>query len=96
MLLVSVVLPVSVESAMECQMRVNDVFCAVSLSDTMRSAICVLLEKNASVIFLMLMPWGCHLLAAKSSSAEQTSLVRILVGTWEWTHMMLRCMELVS
>ena len=36
---VSVVLPVSVESAMECQIRVSDVFCAVS----------------ALVIFLMVM-----------------------------------------
>ena len=34
---VSVVFFVSVESAMECRMRVNDVFCAVSLGGTMRS-----------------------------------------------------------
>ena len=33
----SVVLPVSVESAMDCEMRVNDMFCAVSSSATMRS-----------------------------------------------------------
>ena len=47
MLSVSVVLSVSGEGAMECQMRVSDVFCAVSLSGTMRSAISVLLEKPA-------------------------------------------------
>ena len=37
---------VSVWCAMECQMRVNDVFCAVSLSGTVRCARSVLLEKN--------------------------------------------------
>ena len=58
---VFVVPSVSVESAMECQIRVHDVFFAVSLSGTMRSAISVLLEENASVIFLMLMPLGCQL-----------------------------------
>ena len=38
MLSVSVVLSVSVEGATECRMHVNDVFCAVSLSGTMWSA----------------------------------------------------------
>ena len=46
-----VVLPVSVEDAMNCQMRVNDVFCAVSLSGTMRSAISVLLERSGNASF---------------------------------------------
>ena len=40
---------------MESLLRVNDVFCAESLSGTMRSAISVLVEKVASVIFLVLM-----------------------------------------
>ena len=40
------VLTVSGDGAMECQMRVNDVFCAVSFSGTMRSAVSVLLEKK--------------------------------------------------
>ena len=35
--------------AMECQMRVIVVFCAVSLSGTMPFAISVLLEKTSSV-----------------------------------------------
>ena len=42
----------------ECRMRVHGVFCGVSLGGTMRSAISVLLEKPASVIFLMPMPLG--------------------------------------
>ena len=37
MLSVSVVLSVSVEGAMECRMRVNEMICAVSSSGTMRS-----------------------------------------------------------
>ena len=50
------VLFVSVDRAMGCQMRVNDVFCAVSLTGTMWSAISVLLEKSASGIFLLPIP----------------------------------------
>ena len=42
---VSVVL--SVGSAVECQMRFNDVLCAVCLSGTTWSAVLVLLERNA-------------------------------------------------
>ena len=44
----SVVPSVSVESTLECQMRVNDMFCAVSLSGTMWSAAPELLEKTAA------------------------------------------------
>ena len=74
----SAVLSVSVEKATEL---ISDVFLGcVFLSGTMRSAICVLLEKTASVIFLMLMPWGAIFSMAKSSFAERTILVvRILV-----------------
>ena len=39
-------LSVSVESAMECRMRVKEVVCAVSLNGTMWSAMSVLLKKN--------------------------------------------------
>ena len=46
MLSVSVVLSVSVWRAAECQMRDNDVFCAVSLTGTMRSVISVPLEQK--------------------------------------------------
>ena len=48
-------LSVSVESLMECQMRVIDVFWAVSLSGTIRPSMVVPLEKNA-----------CHLLKSES------------------------------
>ena len=45
-------LSVSVEGAIECQLRVNDVFlrCVFELS--------VPLEKTVSAIFFMLMPWA--------------------------------------
>ena len=43
-----VVLSVSVERAMECQMRVHELFCAVSLSGMMQSTISVLSEKTVS------------------------------------------------
>ena len=46
---VSVVLSVSVEGTMLCHMRVDDVFCAVPLSGTVRSAMSVLAE-TASVV----------------------------------------------
>ena len=45
---VSVALSVSVESAMECQMGVDEVFCGASLSGMMQSAMSVLLEKPSS------------------------------------------------
>ena len=61
-LLVCVVLSSTVESAMECQIGVKDVFCAVSLSGTMRSTISVLLERPASVIFLIALALRSHLL----------------------------------
>ena len=54
----------SVESAMECTMRVDDVLYAVSSSGTMRSAMSVLLENqhcgkaNAVAIFLLPRPWA--------------------------------------
>ena len=43
----SVVLSVSVESAMKCQVRVTVEFCVVSSSGAMRSATLVLLEETA-------------------------------------------------
>ena len=52
-------LSASVQSATECQMRVNDVICAMSSSGTMQSAMSVLLEKTVSVIFLLPVPLGC-------------------------------------
>ena len=61
--LVSEVLSATVESAMECQMRVDDVFCAVSVSDTMRSALSVILERNRPLCVLPdAHAFGCHLL----------------------------------
>ena len=89
----SVVLSVSVASAVECQMRDSDVFCAVSLSGTMRSALSVLLEQTTSVIFLMPAPWGAIL--SKSFSTKRTVLlVRILVNTSVhgfWCHESVQC-----
>ena len=70
---VSVVLTVFVESAMECQLRVNEVFCTVSLSGTMRSArLCSHSKKTASVIFLLLMLWA--VISRASASAERTMM----------------------
>ena len=75
-------------------MRVIDVFCAVSLSGTMRSAISVL---PASVMFLVLTPWAAIFSMAKSSSAERTiPVARIPVCTWGSRQKVLWCVELVS
>ena len=61
-------------------MLVNDVFCVVSLNGTTRSAISVLLEEAASVVFLVLM--AVIISMAKSSSAARTILARkLLVNT---------------
>ena len=60
---------------MECQIRVDDVFCAVSLSGTMpeRSRFVVLRgTPSVSAILLMLMPCAAILSVATSSSADRT------------------------
>ena len=57
------------------QMRVYDVFCAECWSGAMRSAMSVLLETNASVIFLLPMPAAAISSVTKSSSEEGTILV---------------------
>ena len=67
---------VSVESAVESQMRVNDVFCAVSLNSTVQSAsFCthrfVLECGKPSAIFLLPGPWAPGAFFIKKSSKEK-------------------------
>ena len=57
--------------ALECRMRVNDVFCAVSFSGTMRSATSVLLEKNLGDL-LHAHALVCHLLDGRNGPFSWT------------------------
>ena len=82
---VSVVLSVSVEGAMECQMRVNDVFCTISPSQRGLCDHRFVIDSgtlSASAILLLPRPRAAICSMAKSTSAERTILVvSILVNT---------------
>ena len=64
---------------MQCRIRVNDAFCAVSLSGTMRSGMSVQLEKNRLGDLLDARALGCRLdgekflCGADNSGGENTS-----------------------
>ena len=63
----------------------------------MRTAISVLLEKAASLIFLVLLPWAATLSMTKNSVAWRTILARkLLVNTCVLKQIVLWCTDLVS
>ena len=89
-LAVSVVLSVSVENPMDCQIRV-DVVC------TTRSAMSVPLKKTPRWSLLMLIPWGCHLLdGEKFLCGADDSRGESICKHLGLQKKMLWCMNLVS
>ena len=91
------VLSVSVWSVVVCQMRVGDVLCAVSLGGTMRSAVCELLAKTASVIFLLPKPWAAIFSMANQFLCGKDHFARTtLANEWDLRQMLLWCTDLVG
>ena len=72
---------------MVCQMRVNEVFCCMSLNGT----------HSVVAIFLLPMPAVAILTMAKSSCAGRTIfVVKMLTNTWDLWYMDVMSLEWVS
>ena len=72
MLPVSVVLSVSVETAMKCQMRVNDVLCAVSFEWHNHRCLVDCGKPSVVAIFWLPMPPAAIFAMAHSSCGDST------------------------